>query len=213
LQLGRTNYYRLEWHQETAGKFVKGAARCSGKGNFVGYANVPPGRVRTRQKALEPASSLWILSPNIAELFFSDTNSLATQAQYFTKTNSPGPNGQDCYALAGTENFQNTVVWVNKSSFLISQIEVILGATPDGEQLHKLPKSQQGIVLALSKWKGTITETYSTIQTNNSLVASAFETSYKPVASASNAGQQRRGTSPTSPTQLANPQRNRSHPQ
>ncbi len=202
LQLGRTNNYRLEWQQIVSGTTIKGAAWSSGKGNFVGYGPVAPSKVKTREQALLPAASALILSGGIAEIFFADTNSIAAAVKDFTKTNGPSLNGLDCYMLIGEQNHLSVEVWVNKSTFLINQIEVTLGGKIDPAELKKLPLEQRNVMTALSKLKGTITETYDNIHTNQNLLASAFETSFQPVANPAGSSQ------PSSMAgQLANPRR------
>jgi len=204
LQLGRTNNYRLEWGQSASGKTVKGAAWCSGKGNFIGYGAFPPTKVKSRQEALITASgAFFLLSSGIAELFFSDTNNLSGDAKEFTKTNGPSLNDQPCYVLAGEVNHETLLLWINKNTFLISQIELILGGKMDEQELKKLPSAQRNAMMVLSKLKGTITETYDSIQTNRNLVASAFESPYKPAATTDAPPRQRRPSSMAG--QLANP--------
>jgi hypothetical protein len=206
LQLGRTNNYRLEWEQSHAGTTSKGAAWSSGKGNFVGYGSVPPNKVKTRQLAMFPAASALIMSGSIADLFYSDTNSLAADVKDFTKTNGPSLNGKDCYTLVGEENHQSVVVWVDKSTFLINQIELTLGGKFEQAELKKLPVAERNLMVAFSKIKGTITETYDNILTNQNLLASSFETSFKPTVNPAAAQAQ----APSSMAgQLANPRRRR----
>jgi hypothetical protein len=185
LQLGRTNNYRLEWEENASGKEIKGAAWSSGKGNFVGYGPYAPGKVKTRQLALAPAESAFILSGGIAELFFSDTNSFAGLSKDFTKTNGPGLDTHGGYVLAGEVNHLGVLLWVDKSTFLITQIEGVLGGKIDDAELKKLPSAERNQAKMLSMLKGTITESYSNIQTNQNLLASAFETAYKPDANPS----------------------------
>jgi hypothetical protein len=210
LQLGRTNNYRLEWEQKASSTTVKGTAWSSGKGNFVGYGPVAPSKVKSRQLALLPAASAFILSGGIADVFFCETNSLAANVKDFTKTNGPSLNGQDCYVLAGEQNHLSMLVWVNKSTFLINQIEVMLGGKMDQAELKKLPLAERNVMQTMSKLKGTITETYDNIHTNQNLLASAFETSYRPPANTDAAPSQR----PSSMAgRLANPRRNRGQQQ
>ncbi len=180
LQLGRTNNYRLEWEQTVSGNIIKGAAWSSGKGNFVGYGPVPPNKVKTRELALAPAESALILCGGIAELFFSETNSMAADYKDFTKTNGPSLNGQDSYVLVGEQNHLSLLLWINKSTFLINQIQLTLGGKIDAAELKKLPLEQRNLMTTFLKLKGTITETYDNIRTNQNLLASAFETSFKP---------------------------------
>jgi hypothetical protein len=211
LQLGRTNNYRLEWEQNISGTTIKGAAWSSGKGNFVGYGPVAPSKVKTRQLALMPASSSFVLSGGIADVFFSDTNSLAAAVKDFTKTNGPSLNGVDCYVLVGEENHQTVLLWVNKSTFLINQIEVILGGTIiDEAELKKLPSAQRTAMMNLSKIKGTIIETYDNIRTNQNLVASSFESAFRPTVNPAAAAPSERPSSMAG--KLANPRRNRAPP-
>jgi len=212
LQLGRTNNYRLEWEQKASGTTIKGAAWSSGKGNFVGYGPIAPTKVKTRELALQPAAAALILSAGIAELFYSETNSLAAEAKSFTKTNGPSlNNGQDCYVLTGEQNHMNFMVWVNKRNFLINQIELTLGeGKMDPAELKKLPAAERNQMIALSKIKGTVTETYDNIHTNQNLPAASFESVYQPPANPAAGQSQRAGTMAG---QLANPRRGRSQPQ
>jgi outer membrane lipoprotein-sorting protein len=150
----------------------------------------------------------FVLSEAIAELFFDTTNSLTDYARDFTKTNGvdANVNGQDCYVLTGEANHQDLLAWVNKKTFLISQIELVLGSKPlTDADVKSLPKDQRAMVLTYSKIKGTVTETYDNIQVNRNLTASAFESSYQPAPSTEPI-QRRRPTSMAD--RLANPRRN-----
>jgi hypothetical protein len=196
LQLGRTNHYRLEWEQNAAGKIVKGAAWNSGKGDFIGYGAIPPSKVKTRQLALFPAAyPFFLLSSAVVEGFFSDTNSMASDAKDFTKTNSPNLNADDSYVLAGVANHQNLLLWINKKTFLVTQIELLFGATMSEAELKKLPSAERSAMTVISKLKGSVTETYSNIQTNQDLMASAFESAYKAPANAAGAARPKRASS------------------
>jgi len=206
MQLGRTNFYRLEWEEKIDGKASKGAAWNSGKGNFVDSGAAQPSKVKTRELAFAPAASSFLLSGGIAELFFSDTNSAAEMAKDFTKTNGPTPTGKPCYMLAGEVNHQGAFIWIDKSSFMIVQFEAILGGTLDEVELKKLPAAQRAQAVALSKLKGSITESYTSIQTNQNLMASAFETSFKPAGTPA-APRGKRASSMAG--QLTQPRRNR----
>lgn len=207
LQLGRTNNYRLEWEENIAGTQVKGAAWSSGKGNFVGYGPYPPSKVKARQLALAPAQASFILSGSIAELFFAETNSFAALTKNFTKTNDTSLNVQDNYVLTGEVNHIGVIICVNKTTFLITQIEGILGKPIDEAEIRKLPSAQRTQALNLSKIKGTITETYTSIQTNQNLQASAFETAYQPAATTTATARPKRASSRAG--ELTQPRRQR----
>ena len=211
LQLGRTNSYRLEWEQDSSGKTVKGAAWSAGKGDFLGYGPMPPSKAKSRQLALAPAEyPFLILSGAIVQLFFSDSNNLVSAGKDFDEADNTSHGkgkGKDSYALEGEANHQHVSLWVNKNTFLISKIQVTLGETVDQAELKKLPSAQRNAMTALSKLKGTVTETYDDIQVNQNIPASAFETSYQPPANADPSRSQR----PSSRAgQLANPRRRRS---
>jgi hypothetical protein len=104
------------------------------------------------------------------------------------------------------------LVWVNKSTFLINQIEVTLGGTVDPAELKKLPVSERKMMETMSKLKGTITETYSNIRSNQNLLASSFETAYRPPANAGPAAAPSQRPSSMA-GQLANPRRRGPQPQ
>jgi hypothetical protein len=190
LQLGRTNFYRLEWHQNVGGKNISGAAWNAGKGDFVGYGGIAPKKVKSRQEAMAPAGASFLLSALIAETFFSTTNGLTAHVSEFTKTNGPAVNGQPSYVLLGEVAHQSLLIWINKKSFLLSQVEVILGGKMDEAELKKLPLDQRNAMMIMSKLKGTIIESYDSIQTNQNLMASAFTTTYTPSAAPGAAPQQ-----------------------
>ena len=56
LQLGRTNFYRMEWERSAGGQTVQGAAWNSGKGDFVGFGQNAPSKAKNRRVALSTAS-------------------------------------------------------------------------------------------------------------------------------------------------------------
>jgi hypothetical protein len=197
LQLGRTNYYRMEWERTAGGKVVKGAAWNSGKGDFVGFGQFAPSKVKNRQAAFSavggPSSALCIL---IAEMFFGDTNNLTTQSAVFAKTNGPAINGQSCYVLNGELNAHNVVLWVNKNTFLIPQIEFDFGGRLDTLTLKMLPLAQREELTRMSKMKGNVVETYQNMETNRTVTAAAFESAFTPSAPAPARGGRSRGEPP-----------------
>ncbi len=182
LQLGRTNLYRLEWEQNVGGKNVSGAAWNAGKGDFVGYGAVAPRKVKSRQEAMMPAGAALVLGGIIAETFFGTTNSVVDKSNEFTKTNATRLNGQDCYVLLGTDHHLTFQFWIDKHSFLMAQVQLVLGGQMDEAELKKLPSEQRNAMMIMAKLKGTVTQTYDSIQTNQNLTASAFTATYTPSA-------------------------------
>jgi hypothetical protein len=94
--------------------------------------------------------------------------------------------GQSCYVLAGTVNFQNVFIWVNRNSFLIPQIQVKLGALADADddQIKEMLKAQNNgkepslvqinAAKKQFKIKGSVTDTFANIQTNLTFAAADF---------------------------------------
>jgi hypothetical protein len=183
LQLGRTNFYRMEWERSAGGRVVKGVAWNSGKGDFIGFGQYAPGKVKNRQTAFSTAAdSSGALCAFIAEIFFGETNSLAKHAEVFAKTNGPSINGQSCYVLNGQLNAHNVVLWVDKKTFLIPQIEFDYGGKLDMVTFKTLPLLEREKLTRLSKLKGNVVETYQNMDTNLTLTAASFETTYTPAA-------------------------------
>jgi hypothetical protein len=214
LELGRTNLYRVEWLLQSTGTPYKGAAWSAGKGDYIEYGPYPAAKTKNRQTALATAfanSSAQCIT--LAQLFFDDTNSIARLADAFAKTNGPGlnthVNKRDCYVLDGQFPAHDLVVWVDKETFLIPQIQFIFGGKLDESTLKAMPAALKTQLTTWEKLKGSITETYQPAATNKNLVASVFEAAFTPtIGPAAAQGQeaprmrQPRGTSPTSPTQL-----------
>jgi hypothetical protein len=199
LQLGRTDHYRLEWEQSTDGKKVKGAAWNAGKGNFVGSGASQPSKVKTREAGLATAASFpfFLLDGQLAEAFFSTSNSVAEDAKDFAKTNGPNLNAGENYVLAGEQHHVSMLLWIDKKSFLLTQIKIIFGGAPiNAAELTNMPPAERNAMMMMAKLKGSITETYSNIRTNQDLLASAFESAYKPDAAPAAA----RKRAPASPT-------------
>ncbi len=215
LELGRTNLYRLEWELNSGGKPFKGAAWSATKGDYVGYGPYPATKSKNRQTALATAYSVsQAQCVALAQLFFDDTNSFARQSSAFARTNGPTLatqiNGRNCYVLDGEFTAHDVVLWIDKESFLVRQIQFVFGGKLDDSTLTGLPPAQKSQLTTWSKLKGTITETYQKPETNQNLTASAFEAEFAPTLNpedfqsqpAQMRPQRQRGASPTSPTQL-----------
>lgn len=178
LQLGRPDYFRMEWGQRAASH---GATWSAGKGDFVGYGPYPATKQKDRQTAFATASAASATFCNyIVQIFFGDTNSLTLETNSFAKTNGPALSGQDCYVLAGDFKGHGISLWVNKKSFLIPQLQFVFGGQIDEEDLKGIPLAQKSQLMAWSKLKGTITETYEQISTDKKLEAASFASPYMP---------------------------------
>ena len=87
-------------------------------------------------------------------MFFGDTNSLTLHPELFAKTNGPAIKGQDCYILNGAFNAHNVVLWINKKTFLIPQIEFDYGGKLDMLTFKTLSFAEREKMSRLSKLKG-----------------------------------------------------------
>jgi hypothetical protein len=127
----------------------------------------------------------------IVHLFMNDTTEgLAKDGLEWSRNKDEKLNNQFCYVLAGTVKLQNVLVWVNRSSFLIPQTQVVmdaksgLAAMDDAQIKAQLKTMKNGkdptplemaTAKQMSKISGTITQTYDNIQTNLSLAMSDFQ--------------------------------------
>jgi hypothetical protein len=217
LELGRTNLYRMEWEIAGSGMPYRGVAWSAGKGDFVGYGAYPPAKSKNREKAMSTAAmASQAQCVELAHLFFDETNSVARLAVAFARTNGPGVvtriNNSECYVLDGEFTAHDLIIWVDKGTFLIPQIQFVFGGKLDETALKTMPVplAEKNQLKTWAKLKGTITETYEIPTTNKDMIASAYESNFPPSLSlnvqqggqAPRVRREPRGTSPTSPTQL-----------
>ncbi|HEY3856127.1 MAG TPA: hypothetical protein VGO67_17190 [Verrucomicrobiae bacterium] len=214
LEMGRTNFYRLEWDTVADGVSSPGVAWSAGKGDYLGYGGGPASKVKNRQTAMGTIGNIsQVQCVTLAQLFFDDTNSVARMADAFAKTNGPGldakVNNRDCYVLDGQFNAHDLVLWVDKETFLIPQIQFIYGGRLDESKLKGMKPAEKSHWTIWSKLKGSVTETYSAPILETNMIASAYEAQFSPTMSPEDQQAQRaprlrqaRGTSPGSPTQL-----------
>jgi hypothetical protein len=220
LELGRTNFYRLEWDTVAAGISSPGVAWSAGKGDYLGYGGGPASKVKNRQTAMGTIGNIsQVQCTTLAQLFFDDTNSVARQADAFAKTNGPGlepkVNGRDCYVLDGQFNAHDLVLWIDKETFLVPQIQFVYGGSLDERKLKGMKPAEKSHWTIWSKLKGSVTETYTTPVLETNLIASAYEAEFSPIvgpemqqAARAPRLRQATGTSPYSPTQLTRRVRN-----
>jgi hypothetical protein len=193
LELGRPGYFRMEWSQGSGGA-VRGAAWSAGKGDFVGYGPYPATKQKDRQTAFATATAASAtFCADVVQIFFGDTNSVALETNNFAKTNGPALNGQDCYVLAGEFKAHDIILWVNKNTFLIPQLQFVFGGALEEDDLKGLPPAQKSQLMTWSKLKGTITETYEKITTNKALLAANFASPYMPAFAQAAGGMRTRG--------------------
>ena len=117
-------------------------------------------------------------------LFFNEADVSPDEVASLSKTNGAAIPGQPCYILAAKNFSHNTLIWVNKQTFLIQRLQMGLGGatmrptwtTPKSGRPLTAAKNGQAVTAAdiaqfkaqmkmASQIKGTITETYQDIQT------------------------------------------------
>ncbi|MGD0413007.1 MAG: hypothetical protein ABSC18_15055 [Verrucomicrobiota bacterium] len=127
----------------------------------------------------------------IVRLFIDDTSEgLAKDGLEWSRQRDERIEGQPCYVLAGNVRLQNVLVWVNRKTFLIPQIQVKLDgksglADLDDAKIKETLKAQNNgkdpsplqitIFKNMQKTTGTVTETYSGIKTNVTLAMADFQ--------------------------------------
>jgi hypothetical protein len=140
----------------------------------------------------------------IVRLFMNDaTEGLAKPGLEWARNNDEKLGSQPCYVLAATVNLQNVLVWVDRASFLIPQTQVVLDGKPlqgdaDDTKIKAALKemnngkeptlAQIAEVKKMSKISGSLTETYTGIQTNAPIAAADFQPA-APVAGMTGANQ------------------------
>lgn len=179
--LGRPGRYRMEWDREAGPQTSKGAVWSAGKGDFVHTGNSTK-KVKDRDTAMGTAGAMsGTMGVGLAELFFNETNNLASMLKNYSKKTSETIDGHKCYVLSGQAGRQDVVFWVRKDDFLVVEAEVVMGGKIDTSGM-KLTPAQKAQIEAASKIKGNIMETYTDIETNKVLSDDDFLAASEPNA-------------------------------
>jgi hypothetical protein len=195
IKLGRPDLYYVE----AAAKAEVGRMTMTntiviwspGKTNFVLFGKTYRS-VKDRESALGFTTSAAPLSSAIAELFFDKADQMNTLITDWGQTSDETLNGQDFYTLTGKMLGQKLKIWVNKTSYMISQLQITLGAPMSDADIEKemnafnnhSNKTQQQIdqeiavakqqAAMMTKIRGTVTETYDTVEMNHTFSADDF---------------------------------------
>jgi hypothetical protein len=192
IKLGRPDNYRVDVDQQLGPATMSSVGWSAGKGDFLMVNN----------KRMKEPSSGPVLSgmgaggaAMMANLFFHSGGEVPSYAGMgWSRTNGAPIPGQPCYVLVGTMVLRPTLIWVSKKTFLIHQLQVVLEgktnavdmddakikealmAANDGQPVTPAQITQfKATMKAMSKIKGTITDTFKDFQTNASLAISDFE--------------------------------------
>jgi hypothetical protein len=200
LKLGRPDHYRIDWERRLAAATVRGSVWNAGTGDFLLAGTQAASLQKNRTAALTQATaSSGALSIFVAALFFDDTNNLGNALQDYNRTDDETVNGQSCYVLAGSANFQSVRLWVDKKTSLIAQSQLVFPGQADDASLTdakiketmtlingKSPtdsevRQRRNVIRNAAKLKGTITDTYVNIETNKNIELAEFQNSSGPI--------------------------------
>ena len=158
-----------------------------GGGSYKNFMTVPD-----RRAAFMMNGQAGGLAMAIPQLFFDETEVMNNLIKEWGQTDDEAVDGQDCYTLTGKIMGQKLKIWVSKDSYMILQSQITLGAPISDTDIEaatstfdtntnktqaqlnqeKVMAKQQAAMM--TKIRGTITETYDNIQTNETFTADDF---------------------------------------
>ena len=144
-----------------------------------------------RKTALMLSAQSGGLTLAVADLFFDEGNDMARFITDWEQTEDDRLNGQDCFTLNAKMLGQKLKVWVSKTSFLLLQSKITLGAPVSDADIEaalalnsnsKLTPQQAASLRAqakqqaaqMTKVRGIITETCNDIETDKPVNAADF---------------------------------------
>jgi DNA-directed RNA polymerase subunit RPC12/RpoP len=203
IKLGRPDNFRIEVKAHTGLVDISTVGWSAGNG-YYRMINNKRSKETSRDAVL---SGLGLAGPGaMAGLFFTTAGNLPTDAGTdWSLTDGAEIPGQPCYVLAGKILAQNIRIWVNKQTFLIHRVQIVLGGNTNAPEMDDAKikealtaaKNGQAVTAAdiaqfkaqmkmASQIKGAITENYQNIQTNSPIALAEFE---PPPSASSPAGQ------------------------
>ena len=202
IRLGRPDLYRVEAVGKTAAGRVTLtniiAVWSSGQTNYwltstggalAGQRVQRLSAIKDRRMALAMAGQAGGLVP---QLFFDGAQDLIKSITDLGQTEDELVDGQDCYTLVGKATGQKVKIWVSKSSYLIREMQITLGGAVNEAgiakgmdaysantkmtpaQIEQMKAATKQTAALMTKMRGTVTETYDDIETNNSFTADDF---------------------------------------
>jgi flagellar basal body-associated protein FliL/outer membrane lipoprotein-sorting protein len=200
IKLARPDLYRIEGTSKTAAGRMSmtntTATWSSGKTNYTlmlvgggAYKNFTT--VPDRKSALMTSAQSGGLAMAIPQLFFDETEVMGNFIKDWGQTDDESLNGQDCYTLTAKMLGQKLKIWVSKTSYMILQSQITLGGpvsdadinaafdtfnttTVDPAQIAQQKAQAKQQAAMITKIRGTVTETYDTIEANKTFVTDDF---------------------------------------
>ncbi len=192
IKLGRPDNFRIDVNARAGSAGISTSGWSTGQG-YYRMVNNKRSKESSRGAVMD---SLGVGgAASMAGLFFNTTGGIAGNAatDWSLTDGAPIP-GQPCYVLAGKILSQNIRIWVNKQTFLIHRMQIVLDGNASAPEMDDAKikaaltaaKNGQAVTAAditqfkaqmkmASQIKGTITETYQNIQTNVPIALAEFE--------------------------------------
>ena len=192
MKLGRPDNFRIVVNQHVGATTMSLIGWSTGKGY---YRMVNNSRITDSSRGAALSGVGAAGTAFMAMLFFNDADGLPGYAgTEWSQTKGAAIPGQPCYVLAGKMFFQDVLVWVNKQTYLIPRVQIVLGGNTNAlgmddakikEALAAAKNGQAATPAEITQFKaqmkmasqikGTITETYQDIQTNVDMALAEFE--------------------------------------
>lgn len=199
VKLARPGLYRIDWNSQKGPMKMSGAAWSTGDEHYIYMGMQPPKYVKmqSREMALGAATGVSQGAANtIPMFFFNGKQSMLNMMENVTLGKEEAVDGTDCYLVNGDLRGMKLNLWIDKSSFLIKQKQQVFGGDVkmpemsdkdvdaaikqlgDGgseakrAQVKAMMKNMKAMT---SKMKGTMTETYRNIETNQKISTDKFK--------------------------------------
>jgi hypothetical protein len=208
VKMARPDMYRVQWENKSGPANMTGAVWSAGEGDFLSIVKTKYTRMDNRELALASATGVsGGVAGTMPSIFFKDPSSQLTVFKDATRAADDAVDGEDCYVLNGEAMGMKLVLWVTKDKYLIKQKQMVFGggskpAMPDAsdaqieQQLKKMDNmtnltakqkadaraAMKNVKPMLAQMKGTMTETYRNIETNQSLNKTDFQYEMPPNA-------------------------------
>ncbi len=198
VKLARPGLYRVDWKSQGPMN-MSGAAWSTGDDHYLYMGMKPPKYVKMQNRdiALGAATGVSQGAANtVPALFFNGAESFLAKLADVTLGKDDTIDGVDCYLLNGDLNGMKMNFWIDKSNFLIKQKQQVLGGEvkmpkmsdkdvddalkqmgggTTTEKRAQMKTMMQNMRAMSSKMKGTMTETYRNIETNQKIATDKFK--------------------------------------
>ena len=200
VKLGKPNFYRVEWEGQMGPVKNKGAVWSAGEGDFLLMSSMgQPKYSKMKDREIALASATGIsggAAGTMPGIFFKSQSSQLNLFKGATRGADETIDGEDCYVLTGNVSGMKIILWINQSTSLIKQKQMVLGGelkmpdmndatveeglkqlggNPTPEQKAQTKAMMKNMKAMTSQLKGTMTETYSNIEINKPVAKEDFK--------------------------------------